>query len=112
MGWAWSLFAQSGASVVGFQEFEEAAVLPLAAPCPARGAYPGPTLDRGSIRNSLAWDPDAVELVEANSVSIPYFGGQPIRRPVVKLENIESGREIWFFNTHNPASTSHGNDAR
>ncbi len=24
---------------------------------------------------------------------------------MIKLENIESGREVWFFNTHNPAST-------
>ena len=39
-------------------------------------AYPGPTLDRGSIRDSIAWDPDVWELVEANSIGIPYFGGQ------------------------------------
>ena len=53
------------------------------------------------------------KLVEANSIAIPYFGGDLIRRPVIKLENIESGREVWFFNTHNPASTpNHGNNAR
>jgi hypothetical protein len=76
-------------------------------------AYPGPTLDRGSIRDSIAWDPDVWELVESNSIGIPYFGGQIIQRPVVKLENIESGREVWFFNVHNPADTpNHGNNSR
>jgi len=112
MGWAWSLISRANLSVVGFQELEEVQYRRLLG-LSGWNAYPGPTLDRGSIRNSLAWDPDVWELVEANSVGIPYFGGQIIRRPVVKLENIESGRQVWFFNTHNPASTKgHGNNAR
>jgi hypothetical protein len=112
MGWAWSLIAQADLSVVGFQELEEIQYNRMRS-LSGWSAYPGPTLDRGSIRNSLAWDPDVWELVEANSIGIPYFGGQIIRRPVVKLKNIDSGREVWFFNTHNPASTKgHGNNAR
>jgi hypothetical protein len=112
MGWAWSLIAQANLSVVGFQELEDVQYSRMRS-LSGWEAYPGPTLDRGSIRNSLAWDPDVWELVEANSIGIPYFGGQIIRRPVVKLKNIESGREVWFFNTHNPASTpGHGNNAR
>jgi hypothetical protein len=112
MGWAWSLVQQSEVDVVGFQELEEpqyGRFMSLS----GWSAYPGPDLDRGSIRDSIAWDPDVWELVEANSVGIPYFGGQIIRRPVVKLKNIASEREVWFFNTHNPATTSnHGNNAR
>jgi hypothetical protein len=112
MGWAWSMIANSGASVVGFQELEDPQydrMLSLS----GWQAYPGRTLDRGSIRNSLAWDPDVWSLVEARSIGIPYFGGQIIRRPVVRLQNIESGREVWFFNTHNPATTPRwGNNAR
>ncbi|HCB03487.1 MAG TPA: hypothetical protein DEQ43_04420 [Nocardioides bacterium] len=112
MGWAWSLISQANLSVVGFQELEDVQYSRMRA-LSGWDAYPGPTLDRGSIRNSLAWDPDVWELVEANSIGIPYFGGQIIRRPVVKLKNIDSGREVWFFNTHNPASTKgHGNNAR
>ena len=112
MGWAWSLISQADLSVVGFQELEEIQYNRMRS-LSGWDAYPGATLDRGSIRNSLAWDPDVWTLVEANSIGIPYFGGQIIRRPVVKLENIDSGREVWFFNTHNPASTKgHGNNAR
>ncbi len=112
MGWAWGLISQADLSVVGFQELEDVQYDRMRA-LSGWDAYPGPTLDRGSIRNSLAWDPDVWDLVEANSIGIPYFGGQIIRRPVVKLKNKASGREMWFFNTHNPASTpNHGNNAR
>jgi hypothetical protein len=112
MGWAWSLISQADLSVVGFQELEQIQYDRMRT-LSGWDAYPGPTLDRGSIRYSIAWDPDVWKLVEANSIGIPYFGGQIIRRPVVKLENIESEREVWFFNTQNPATTaSHGNNAR
>jgi len=112
MGMAWSLISQADLSVVGLQELEEVQYGRLMS-LSGWDAYPGPTLDRGSIRNSLAWDPDVWEVVEEDSIGIPYFGGQIIRRPVVLLKHIESEREVWFFNTHNPASTKgHGNNAR
>jgi hypothetical protein len=112
MGWAWSLIEQADLSVVGFQELEDVQYNRMRA-LSGWDAYPGPTLDRGSIRYSIAWDPGVWELVEANSIGIPYFGGDIIRRPVIKLKNIASGREVWFFNTQNPATTaSHGNNAR
>jgi hypothetical protein len=113
MGMAWSLINQADLDVIGFQEFEDpqyARFRSLAGS--GWGLYPGPTLDRGSIRDSIAWRTDKWELVEANSIAIPYFHGDMIRRPVIKLKNKESGREVWFFNTHNPATTpNHGNNA-
>ncbi|HET6938633.1 MAG TPA: endonuclease/exonuclease/phosphatase family protein [Nocardioides sp.] len=113
MGMAWSLINQADLDVIGFQELED----PQYGRFRSLGGsnwdlYPGPTLDRGSIRDSIAWRTDTWELVEANSIAVPYFHGQMIRRPVIKLKNKESGREVWFFNTHNPASTpEHGNNA-
>ena len=113
MGMAMSLINQADLDVIGFQEFEDAAVRRFSSLTGSSwDVYPGPTLDRGSIRDSIAWRTDVWELVEANSIAIPYFGGDLIRRPVIKLKNSESGREVWFFNTHNPASTpNHGNNA-
>jgi hypothetical protein len=114
MGWAYSLIQQAELDVVGFQEFEDpqyARFKSLAGS--AWDVYPGPSLDRGSIRDSIAWRTDTWKLVVADSIALPYFGGQLIRRPVIKLENIESGRQVWFFNVHNPADTSnHGNNSR
>ena len=104
MGMAYSLINQADLDVIGFQEFEEVQYGRFRSLAGSRwDVYPGPSLDRGSIRDSIAWRTDVWKLVEANSIAIPYFGGDLIRRPVVKLENIESGREVWFFNTHNPA---------
>jgi hypothetical protein len=112
MGMAYSLISNADLDLIGFQEFEDPQYSRFRALAGSRwDVYPGPTLDRGSIRNSLAWRTDVWELVEATSVGIPYFGGQSIRRPLVKLKNVESGREIWFFNTHNPADVR-GNQAR
>jgi hypothetical protein len=113
MGMAWSLINQAHLDVIGFQEFEDPQYGRFRSLAGSGWAlYPGPSLDRGSIRDSIAWRTDTWELVEANSIAIPYFHGDPIRRPVVKLKNKESGREVWFFNTHNPASTpNHGNNA-
>jgi hypothetical protein len=114
MGWAYSLIQQAELDVVGFQEFEGpqySRFMSLGGG--AWDVYPGPTLDRGSIRDSIAWRTDVWELVEADDIAIPYFGGQLIRRPVVKLKNLESEREVWFFNVHNPADTpNHGNNSR
>jgi hypothetical protein len=114
MGMAYSLINQADLDVIGFQEFEEPQYGRFRSLAGSRwDVYPGPSLDRGSIRDSIAWRTDVWRLVEANSIAIPYFGGDLIRRPVIKLENIESGREVWFFNTHNPATTpNHGNNAR
>jgi hypothetical protein len=113
MGMAWSLINQANLDVIGFQELEDPQYARFRSLAGSRwDAYPGPSLDRGSIRDSIAWRTDVWELVEANSISIPYFHGDPIRRPVIKLKNRESGREVWFFNTHNPATTpNHGNNA-
>ncbi len=114
MGMAYSLISQADLDVIGFQEFEDPQYDRFRSLAGSRWeVYPGRSLDRGSIRDSIAWRTDVWKLIEANSIAIPYFGGQLIRRPVIKLENIESGRQVWFFNTHNPASTpNHGNNAR
>jgi hypothetical protein len=113
MGMAYSLINQADLDVIGFQEFEEAQYARFRSLAGSRwDVYPGASLDRGSIRDSIAWRTDVWDLVEANSIAIPYFGGDLIRRPVIKLENKVSGRQVWFFNTHNPASTpNHGNNA-
>jgi hypothetical protein len=113
MGMAWSLINQADLDVIGFQEFEDPQYGRFRSLAGSSwGLYPGPTLDRGSIRDSIAWRTDTWDLVEANSIAVPYFHGQMIRRPVIKLKNKESGREVWFFNTHNPATTpNHGNNA-
>ena len=113
MGWAYSMIMRADLDVVGFQEFETPQYHRFQSLGGSRwDVYPGPTLDRGSIRDSIAWRTDTWTFVEGTSIAIPYFHGQLIRRPVVKLQNVASGRQVWFSNTHNPASTPRwGNNA-
>src|SRR5262249_17368755 len=87
LGRAYSQIMQADLDVVGFQEFETPQYYRFRSlGGSAWNVYPGPTLDRGSIRDSIAWRTDTWTFVEGTSIAIPYFHGQLIRRPVVKLE--------------------------
>lgn len=99
-----TLLQQQELDVVGFQEFQP--------PQAARfqelmgtswQTYPGLDAAAGPSVNSIGWRTDVWTLLEARTLPIPYFDGVPSRMPYVLLQNIETGRRVWFFNTHNPA---------
>jgi hypothetical protein len=99
-----SLLGQNTLDVVGFQEFQP--------PQAARFAelmgtswqtYPGLDNPAGPSVNSIGWRTDVWTLLEARTLPIPYFDGVPSRMPAVLLQNVATGRRVWFFNTHNPA---------
>jgi hypothetical protein len=106
------LLRQFDVDVAGFQEMEPVQYSTfMGLTGHSWGAYPGPTLDYGSIRQSIAWRLDRWSLVKADSIAIPYFHGEQIRMPVVLLRNLASGEDVWFANFHNPATTpQHGNN--
>lgn len=102
-----TLLGQQDLDVVGFQEFQP----PQAARfTELMGAswqtYPGLDTSTGAPSvNSIGWRTDTWTLLEARTVPIPYFSGAPSRMPAVLLQNKDTGRRAWFFNTHNPADT-------
>jgi endonuclease/exonuclease/phosphatase family metal-dependent hydrolase len=55
------------------------------------------------VQNSIIWKQSDWSLVEAHTLSIPYFHGNHVPMPYVLLRNLHSGREVWFYNSHNPA---------
>jgi endonuclease/exonuclease/phosphatase family metal-dependent hydrolase len=69
------------------------------------GLYPGNELRSMDGENSIAYRLDTWELVKADSVSIPYFGGRPRNMPVILLKNKQTGITAYFTNFHNPADT-------
>jgi endonuclease/exonuclease/phosphatase family metal-dependent hydrolase len=91
--------------VVGFQEFEPPQYSVFRNSMPGWGVYPGPKLRRGSMADSIAWDEGQWELVDAETIDIPYFYGKLVAMPYVLLRNRASGQAIWFANFHNPADT-------
>jgi hypothetical protein len=102
-----------GVDVVGFQEFEDPQYSTFSAVAPEYAVWPGRDLGPKSIRFSIAWNTGEWTLVEAQSVGVPYAGGGYIQMPYVRLQNNESGRQVWFANFHNPADTPNlGNNGR
>lgn len=111
MDWATSILQSSGADVVGLQEFEESQFRTFVGQ--AGGAwdvYPGMSEGRPAVRNSLAWRRDTWELVAAATIPIPYFHGNRVPMPYVRLRNIASGQDVYFVNIHNPATTPRWGD--
>ena len=99
-----NLLVERELDVVGFQEFQP----PQAARFQeltgtAWQTYPGLDAVAGPSVNSIGWRTDVWTLLEARTLPIPYFSGAPSKMPYVLLENIDTGRRVWFFNTHNPA---------
>jgi len=111
MGWATSVLQSSGADVVGFQEFEEPQFRTFVSQAgSAWDVYPGMSEGRPAVRNSIAWRRDTWQLVDAATTPIPYFHGNRVPMPYVRLRNIGSGQDVYFLNIHNPATTRRWGD--
>ncbi|MDR7251441.1 hypothetical protein J2X46_000413 [Nocardioides sp. BE266] len=102
-----SLLGSQDLDVVGFQEFQPPQAQRFAELMGASWqTYPGLDTSTGAPSvNSIGWRTDTWQLLEARTLPIPYFDGAPSRMPAVLLQNLDTGRRAWFFNTHNPADT-------
>lgn len=97
------LLARHDVQVVGLQEFETVQAQ----------AFHRATGDRwqiypdlpGDTRDAVAWRTDTFELVQGQTMQIPYFDGGLTDMPVVLLKEKRTGKEIYFFNVHNSADT-------
>jgi len=98
------LLTGNNVSVAGLQEFQEPQYHTFMALVGGTyGVYPGLSLGVQPVQNSIIWKQADWSLVEAHTLSIPYFHGNHVPMPYVLLRNRHSGREIWFYNSHNPA---------
>jgi hypothetical protein len=104
MNWAVRILHTHQLQVVGFQEMQKPQFARFRDLTAGEYAiYPGNKLTTAAMANSITWLKSAWQLVEARTVPIPYFDGNLIRMPYVLLRNRQTGREVWFFNSHNPA---------
>ena len=98
------LLGEQTLDVVGFQEFQPPQATRFNELMGTSWqTYPGLDTTAGPSVNSIAWRTDRWTLLESRTLPIPYFSGVPSRMPAVLLQNQETGRRVWFFNTHNPA---------
>lgn len=98
------LLTSHGVSVAGLQELQEPQYRTFQALVGGTyDAYPGLSLGVQPVQNSIVWRSADWSLVEAHTISIPYFHGNRVPMPYILLRNRHSGREMWFYNSHNPA---------
>ena len=106
MRWQIELLASRGVDVVGFQEFQPPQFEVFTDEVGTEwGVYPGDRLRRVSMHNSIAWRRDTWRVLQRETIPIPYFDGNPVRMPYLRLRHRGTGQEVWFANFHNPAST-------
>jgi len=89
--------------VVGLQEFETVQAKAFTRQMgPAWQIYPNLP---GDTRDAIAWRTDAFEVVQEQTVRVPYFNGSLVDMPIVLLKDRRTGKEVYFFNVHNSADT-------
>jgi len=106
MEYAYQILQNHHVNVVGFQEMQPQQLDKFNELTGKRWSlYPGNRLERIAMNNSIAWKTSKWERVDANYLRIPYFFGDKVKMPVVKLRNRATGRLVYFANFHNPADT-------
>ena len=102
----------SGASIIGFQEFEPPQAQAFLEATNGAWAIVKGKNGRGkaAAANAIAYQPSAWKVDEVRYVSIRY-GGPMIQVPLVRFTSMSGLGSIWVLNTHNPAGAVGGSDA-
>lgn len=101
----------SGASIIGFQEFEPPqAEAFLKATHGAWAIVKGHAHGEPATADSIAYQPGVWTVAEVRYVSIKY-GGPTVQIPLVRFTSIKGLGSIWVLNTHNPANSVNGTNA-
>jgi hypothetical protein len=109
MEYAYRILRNHHVNVVGFQELQPQQYDKFNQLTGKRWSlYPGDRLERIAMHNSIAWRTSKWEKLDTDYLKIPYFYGDPVKMPIVKLRNRKTDRVVYFANFHNPAD-SYGN---
>jgi endonuclease/exonuclease/phosphatase family metal-dependent hydrolase len=108
--WAADLVGAYGASVVGMQEVQVDQLDAIGRATAGRFAfYPGVELGAKGVPQSLMWDTTVWTLKWKSSITIPFVDTQR-PQPIVRLQNIATGREIYVMNVHNSPRDAKGRE--
>lgn|GEM_PF-2238718 len=114
---ALAVFKRAKVDFVGLQEFQKPQrQLFLQTARSTYGIYP--VAADSDSDNSVIWRADTFDFVEGGTIGVPYFRGNIRRMPWVKLRFKDggrypalAGREVYFFNVHNPATVRQFRDS-
>ncbi len=105
--WAAQIIKSNRLEIVGLQEFQypqyKEWLLQFGS---SYALYPGNDFGATPMQNSIAWDTAKWTAVRKQTALVPYFNGKPMKMPYVLLRNNATGRQVWVWNTHNPANTA------
>ncbi len=101
-----NLINRKGFDFVGFQEYQKPQHdLFVKLTAGSWGVYPGLEEGRRPVQNSIVWRDDEWKVMEKRLYNIPYFKGNLVKQPYIKLRNRAEGFDVWVINTHNPADS-------
>ena len=104
MKWAVQLIKSHQVDVVGLQEFQPQQYAKWVKKASSQyDMFPGYIDTIGFLRNSIAWRKDKFRLISTSWLKLPYFHGDVLRMPLVLLQSIQTGQQIYFMNFQNPA---------
>ncbi|MDN4174972.1 endonuclease/exonuclease/phosphatase family protein [Nocardioides sp. SOB77] len=108
--WAAGLVASYGSSIVGLQELQADQLTALTRATGGRFAFwPGTALGGKGVPQSLMWDTAVWTATYQDSITVPFMGGtRP--QPVVRLQHLESQREVYVLNIHNSPKDRQGRE--
>lgn len=105
MQWTMDLLRSNGVDVVGLQEFQRPQMDAFVRQSGGEFAvFPSPDSPQQNKQNAVAWRTSQFSLVEGRPVMMPYFKGNLVPMPLVRLRHNETGLEIYVMSVHNPAS--------
>ena len=106
MRYAHEVLRNHRVNVVGFQELQPQQLEKWRELTGKRwSTYPAERFERISMHNSISWKTRIWEKVDADYINIPYFLGELVKMPVVKLRHKATDRLVYFANFHNPADS-------
>lgn len=108
--WAAALVASYGSSIVGLQELQSDQLAALGRATDGRFAFwPGTALGGTGVPQSLMWDSSVWTPTYQDSITVPFMGGtRP--QPIVRLQHVATGREVYVLNIHNSPKDAQGRE--
>ena len=102
---AMAILAGHDVSVAGFQEFQPDQRAAFERDVKGWAMFPGLAMKGRGGENSVAWRTSTWDLIESDTVPIPYFNGRIREMPFVLLRHRATGLRAYFSTFHNPADT-------
>jgi endonuclease/exonuclease/phosphatase family metal-dependent hydrolase len=104
--WANEVLNVQAMDIVGFQELQAPQLKKIQQ---LQGNswefFPGSSRSNAAMQNSIGWRTAVWRRVSVGTIPIPYFYGRPVPMPYVQLAHVRTGRRIFVYNAHHPAST-------